>query len=149
VEQCRHDPNSVAWFVTGHSAYKFARAGNSICVIFHHPDESPRVEALVARVLSKEHESSPPQGANVRDFYRTWSDRLTNWWRLGGKRTNKVKCEVVLTEFESLDAIPGCHWVSGKSARATFVAQCSFAGWKFEETSDPLVWLQSLPGTRP
>jgi hypothetical protein len=149
LEQCRQDPNSVAWLATYHPAHKFSRAGNSICVIFHHPDQTARVEALVARVLSKEHLGSPPEGAKVRGFYESWNDRLTSWWPLGGKQSNKVNCEVVLTAFESLDAIPGSAWDSGKTASSTFVARCSFAGWTFEETLNPLEWLRSLPGTRP
>jgi hypothetical protein len=145
VRQCRRDPNSVAWFATLQPGKDFLRAGNSICVIFHHPDESSRVEAVVARVVSMEQAGSPQEGAEVRAFYQAWADRLTNWWRLGEKPTNNLNCDVVLTEFESLEAIPGCQWKSGKTARDTFVAQCSFAGWTFEETFNPLDWLRKLP----
>jgi hypothetical protein len=145
VKQCRRDANSVAWFATYHSGTGFSRAGNSICVIFHHPDRSPRVEAVVVRVLSKEPVSSPPEGAEVRNFYQARADRLTNWWRLGEKPINALNCDAVLTEFESLEAIPGCHWKSGNTARETFVSKCSFAGWTFEETFNPLDWLRNLP----
>ncbi len=145
VKQCRRDPNSAAWFATHHAGTGFLRAGNSVCVIFHHPDRSPRVEAVVARLVSQDKVSSPPQGAEVRDFYQARPDRLTNWWRLGEKPMNKISCDAVLTEFESLEAIPGRHWKSGNTARETFVAQCSFAGWAFEETFNPLVWLRNLP----
>ena len=145
VKQCRRDANSVAWFATYHAGNGFLRAGNSVCVIFHHPDRSPRVEAVVARLVSQDLSSSPPQGAEVRDFYQARTDRLTNWWRLGEKPLNKLNFDVVLTEFASLEAIPGCHWKSGNSAQETFATQCSFAGWKFEETFNPLDWLRNLP----
>jgi hypothetical protein len=149
LKQCRRDLNSASWFANFHPSRDFSRAGNSICVIFHHPDQSPRVEALVARVLSREQVGSPPEGAEVRDFYQTSSDRFKNWWPVGGKRANVVNCDVVLTEFESLDAIPGHRRGSTNNARETFVAQCSFAGWIFDASFRPLEWLQQLPGSRP
>ena len=145
MKQCRRDPNSVAWFATHHPSNGFLRAGNSVCMIFHHPDQSPRIEAVVARLVSQERVGLPPERAEVRDFYEARPDRLTSWWRLGEKPANNLHCDVVLTEFESLEAIPGCHWKSGNNARETFVAQCSFAGWTFEETFNPLDWLRNLP----
>jgi hypothetical protein len=101
----------------------------------------------MARVLSREPVSSPPQGTDVRKSYQEWSDRLNDWWPLGGKRSNVV--DVVLTEFDWLADIPGHHWESGNRASETFIGMCGFAGWRFEETFRPLDWLWSLPGTRP
>ena len=100
---------------------------------------------MVARVVSMEQAGSPQERAEVREFYQAWADRLTNWWRLGEKPSNKLNCDVVLTEFASLEDIPGCHWKSGNTASETFVAQCAFAGWKFEEEFNPLHWLRTLP----
>ncbi|MDR3620539.1 MAG: hypothetical protein P4L85_14405 [Paludisphaera borealis] len=149
VDQCGRDPNSVAWFASALPGSGYWRAGNSVCVIFHHPDQSPRVEAVVARVLSKELVNAPPEDAEVQDFYGERRDQLRFWWPLGGKRPNAAGCDIVLTEFDSLDAIPGRQWRTGNTASKSFTARCSLAGWAFDEAFNTLDWIQSLPGIRP
>jgi hypothetical protein len=150
IEQCRRDPSSAGWLATYHRGHGFSRAGNSVCVIFHQPDQSsPKVEAVVARVLTREHVGSPPLDAEVRDYYEPWHDKLKGWWPLGGQRPALTNRDIVLTEFDSLEAIPGCQWKEGKTAPESFVAKASFVGWKFDETFNTLNWLQNLPGTRP
>lgn len=146
IQQCRQHPRSIAWFATWHVADDFRRAGNSICVLFYHPDASERIEAVVARVLDKAEYGLPPE--EVKGFYRRWSDRLRNWWPLGGSRPGKL-VDIVRARFDSLDDIPGRSWQSGLPASQTFDAQTSFAGWKFDEGFSPLDWLQALPGERP
>jgi hypothetical protein len=141
----RH-PKSVSWFATANAANDFHRAGNSICMLFYHPDGATEVEALIARVLNKSDYGSPPD--EVKSFYEPWNDRLKNWWPLGGARDGKI-VDMVLTRFESLDAIPGCSWKTNLPANRTFVGKASFAGWKFDDGFNPLEWLQSLPGERP
>lgn len=148
LEQCRRSPEHQAWFATYHRGLDFCRAGNSLCIIFHQPDRSNRIEAIIARVLSQ---SPPPDGAPVREYYHRWQDRLKYWWNVGGKRPGATYCDLVLTQFESLDAIPGHSSNAGLPARETFVGRAAFAGWTFEDKPlfDPLKWLQDLPGTHP
>jgi hypothetical protein len=95
--------------------------------------------------------SKPDHGlpsAEVMSFYEPWSDRLRHWWPLGGHREGKL-ADIVLTQFDSLDDIPGRSSESGLPASRTFVAQTSFAGWKFDDGFNTLDWLQALPGERP
>ena len=50
LAQCGRDRGGIGWIATYHGN-TFERAGNSICIIFHHPQkDSPRVEALVAYI---------------------------------------------------------------------------------------------------
>lgn len=135
-----------SWFATWHAANEFRRAGNSTCVLYYHPDDSERIEAVVARILDKADYGLPSE--EVKAFYEPWSDRLRNWWPLGGIRPGKV-ADIVRIRFDSLDEIPGRSWKSDLPASQTFVAQASFAGWKYDEGFNPLNWLQALPGQRP
>jgi len=149
VDQCRRDPGSVAWFASVLPGAGFWRAGNSVCVIFHQPDQSPKIEAVVARVLTKEQVNSPSEDAEVHDFYGEWQEQLRFWWPLGGKRPNAASSDIVLTEFDSLEAIPGRQWKTGNAASKAFTPKGGLAGWTFDETFNTLDWIQSLPGIRP
>jgi hypothetical protein len=146
IQQSRQHPKSISWFATWHAANDFRRAGNSTCVLYYHPDDSARVEAVVARILTKADFGLPSE--EVKAFYGPYTDRLRNWWPLGGRRPGK-DFDIIRTQFDSLGDIPGRSWKSGKSASETFVAQASFAGWEFDSGFSPLDWLQSLTGERP
>ena len=142
IQQCRKHPKSMSWFATWHAANDFQRAGNSTCLLFYQPDATERIEAIVARILDKAHFGLPTE--EVREYYKPWTNRLRNWWPLGGIRPGKV-VDIVRTQFESLHDIPGRSWESSLPASQTFVAQASFVGWKFDEGFNPLNWPPNPP----
>jgi len=143
IHQAETNPDGLAWFASPFKARSFDCSGTSICIIFHHPHGDARVEAVIARVLNPMHFGLPGNFSEVRKFYEDWSDRLNNWWPLAGKPKDASKPDIILREFDSLEAIPGVSHTRGFTAARTFGSQASLAGWDFQvENKNTLKWIR-------
>ena len=131
----------VAWFKSTLTDNQFELSGRSICIIFRRLSNTDAIEAIVARVLTR---NGFPAPDTIVDFYQNYQN-LVQFWRLGGQRTEKDFPDLVRTRFQNLDEIPGVSVSRGLRASETFDFQASMAFWEFpDDQFNPLNWLQSL-----
>lgn len=131
----------VAWFKSTLTDNQFELSGRSICIIFRRLSNTDAIEAIVARVLTR---NGFPAPDTIVDFYQSYQN-LGQFWRLGGQRTEKNFPDLVRTRFQNLDQIPGVSVSGGLPASETFDCQSSMAFWEFpDDQFNPLNWLQSF-----
>jgi hypothetical protein len=145
VERIQNQSDHIAWLAIPNALDDFERAGNSICILFCITEGRAPIQAVIARILNKE-TSGRPDGTD-RKFYADWP-KLNRWWPLGGLR-GTTKPDVVITEFASLDEIPGHGWKSELNAGEIFgQSQTTITGWTFPEAFGTLGWIQRLAESR-
>jgi len=131
----------VAWFKSTLTDNQFELSGRSICIIFRRLSNTDAIEAIVARVLTR---NGFPAPDTMLDFYQSYQN-LVQFWRLGGQRTEINFPDLVRTTFQNLDEIPGVSVSGGLRASETFDFQASMAFWEFpDDQFNPLNWLQSF-----
>ncbi len=138
----RNPPGNVAWFATAKPLLNFNRAGNSVCVLFHHAPNG-MIDALIARVGRDRQQAGREISEEERALYLPWKNELNNWWWLGGRWSDGTS-GIVRVQFNSLAEVPGWSDTGGLPAAEAFAGRVTIAGWDFGEGFDTKGWMKSL-----